>query len=96
MSLHARRGFFDSYLSRGGYISPNVKAFGEVGSRRGNKSKEKNGTMEKTAKKIGLALGIVACAIFIGTSVAGWVGKKDDNKKDDSTNQTAVVHVIEA
>lgn len=52
--------------------------------------------MEKTAKKIGLALGIVACAIFIGTSVAGWVGKKDDNKKDDSTNQTAVVHVIEA
>lgn len=52
--------------------------------------------MEKTAKKIGLFLGIAACAIFIGTSIAGWIPKKDDNKKDDTTNQTAVVHVIEA
>ena len=51
--------------------------------------------MEKTAKKIGLFLGIAACAIFIGTSIASWL-PKDDNKKDDSTNQTAVVHVIEA
>lgn len=51
--------------------------------------------MEKTAKKIGLWLGIAACALFIGTTVAGLI-PKDDNKKDDSTNQTAVVHVIEA
>lgn len=51
--------------------------------------------MEKTAKKVGLILGIVACAIFIGTSVAGWIGNKNDNKKDDTGSQTAVVHVIE-
>jgi len=51
--------------------------------------------MEKTARKIGLFLGIAACAIFIGSTVAGWV-KGAEDKKDDSTNQTAVVHVIEA
>lgn len=50
----------------------------------------------KWVKKLGLILGIVAAAIFIGNSVSGWISKaKDkDTTKPATGSETAVVSVV--
>lgn len=46
-------------------------------------------------KKIGFYLGLVASALIIGTTVAGWVNDKKNNDKDNKTETAQIVQVIE-
>lgn len=50
----------------------------------------------KWVKKLGLILGIVAAAIFIGNSVSGWISNaKDKDTTDPATgSESAVVSVV--
>lgn len=46
-------------------------------------------------RKIGFYLGIVASALIIGTTIAGWVNDKKNNDKDNNTETAQIVHVVE-
>ena len=51
----------------------------------------------KWVKKLGLILGIVAAAIFIGNSVSGWVSDAKDKDTTDPAatgSESAVVSVV--
>ena len=48
--------------------------------------------MKINFRKIGLALGIICCLIFIGNSIAGWIG--DSKDKTENTEETAYVQVV--
>lgn len=45
-------------------------------------------------KKIATILACVCAVIFIGSSVSGWFKKGEEDKKDDTGNQTAIVQTV--